>query len=87
MLTAVDHGGFLVSFLSPEHEDDTFSVTRDRANHMLGELLPTFLLVRVGLTLLHGQNRVEKEYTLLRPRCQITVDWAWTSEVHIFIVL
>ena len=76
-----------MSFLPPEHEDDAFRVSRDRANHMLGELLPAFLLVGVGLTLLHGQDRVEQEYTLLRPRCQITVDWARPSEVHIFIVL
>ena len=69
MLTAVDHGGFLMSFLPPEHEDDAFRVSRDRANHMLSELLPTFLLVGVGLTLLHSQNRVEEEYALLCPRC------------------
>ena len=76
-----------MSFFAPEHENDAFCVARNRSNHMLSELLPAFLLVRVGLTLLHGQDRVEQEYTLLRPRCQIAVDWARSSEVHIFIVL
>ena len=46
-------------FLPPEHEYDAFSVARDRADHMLGEVLPAFLLMRIGLTFAYGEDSVE----------------------------
>ena len=67
MLFLINQSSLVVGFLSPKHEDNTFSVPRYRPNHLLCEVFPAFLLVRVGSTLSHGKDGVEQEDTLLGP--------------------
>ena len=87
VLLAVNQACLLVGLFPPKHENDALCVPRDRSNHVFSELLPALLLVRVGLALLHCEDRVEKEDALLRPRAQVTVDRAGSSEVHIWVIL
>ena len=86
VLRAVNQACLLVGLFPPKHENDALSVPRDCANHIFCELLPALLLVRVGLALLHSEDRVEKEDALLCPRAQVTVHRTGSSEVHIRVV-
>ena len=47
-----------MSLASPEEEDHSFFALVDDRNHVVGELLPTLLLVRVRESLSHGQDGV-----------------------------
>lgn len=48
-----------MSFLAPEHEDDTLSVPRDRLDDRLSEVFPALLLVRVRGALAHCKDGVK----------------------------
>jgi hypothetical protein len=55
VLLRVDHLGFVVGLLAPEHEDHAAGLLVDGANHVVGKLLPALFLMAVALALLHSQ--------------------------------
>ena len=58
VLVLINKVGFLVGFLSPEHENHSICVPANRANHCLCEVFPALLLVRVTLAFLDGEDRI-----------------------------
>ena len=58
MLVFINKVGFLVGFLSPEHEYHSVSVPANRANHCLCKVFPALLLVRITLAFLDGEDRI-----------------------------
>lgn len=86
VLSLVNIHGFLMCFLAPKHKDNTFSVPRYRLNHMLCEVFPPFLLVRVGLSSPDCQDGIQKKHALGSPPGQVTVEGCGSGEVYICII-
>lgn len=59
VLALIDHRGLFMSLFAPEHEHNSIGLAVDSLQHVVGELLPSLLLVRVGHTLAHCQDAIE----------------------------
>ncbi len=69
----VDPFGFALGIAAPQQEDHPAVLGVDRAQHGVGELLPAFALVRVGLVRAHGQHGIQQQHPLLGPGDQAAV--------------
>lgn len=73
MFGLVDERLLLFGECTPQHEHQVALLRIEHANNLIGEQLPTALLVRVGLPCRDGQCAVEQQYALFRPLDQMTV--------------
>ena len=67
----------------PEDKGDGLGQPDERCDDPIGELLPSKVFVAVGLAPLHGENRVQKQHTLLRPVGQISVPAGRNSQIRL----
>ncbi len=56
---------------APEDEHDVVGLVADRADHLVGERLPSRALVRRGLPGAHGERGVEQQHALACPRLEV----------------
>ncbi len=70
MLAGIHNGAFSLRVISPQHEYQTFVLSTQVRDHSIGELLPAFALMRTSPAMLHTQNRIEQQNTLLGPACE-----------------
>ena len=73
VLLLVHHGRLLLGRGAPQQEHHPRQVLGDPADDCIRHLLPSPVLVRVGLTLPDRETGVEQENTLGRPPSQVTV--------------
>src|ERR1700685_124543 len=73
MFFGVDQLGFVLRVGTPEQENYVLALFVDGADNGVGEFLPAFARMRAGLGLLHGQRRIQQQYSLCRPPCQVAV--------------
>lgn len=62
----VDFGAFLLCVGAPQHKHGSVGVFVKPRNDSIGEHLPSFVLVRVGIVSSHCQNRIEQQDTCWR---------------------
>lgn len=79
MLRAVDEGFFRDRIGSPEDEYDPFPSLRYGAYRSIGEVFPSFSLVRCWFSLAYGQHSIQEEDTLLRPVGEIGMSSFYTE--------
>ncbi len=71
----------LLSFTSPQNEDDTCLLRVNHLNNAIGESLPAASLMRIGLMCPDRKNRVKHEYTLPSPGFEIAVIRDLTAKI------
>ncbi len=65
---------FIDSIIAPEDKDNPLSLFWEERYSAIGEGFPSFSLVRSGLSLPHGEYRIEEEDSLPCPITQIRLD-------------
>ena len=68
---SIYEGLFTASILAPEHEDHMRATLGDDLNHPVREDFPAFSSVGGGFMGFYGEDGIEKEDALLRPRGKI----------------
>ena len=74
-------GGLFLRLRAPEHKADRLRKLRDGGDDGVGEALPAEAPVAVGLAGLDGQDGVEQENALPRPRRQTAAGKRRQTEV------
>lgn len=69
VLLSIDHLRLVMRFFSPKHKNDSCGLSVDNFNHVVREILPSLLLMRVRDALADCKNRVQQEDALSRPGC------------------
>ncbi len=72
MFFCIDQCSFASCKISSQQKDHSLFVIRDRLNHCIGKTLSWDMLMWCWLSCSHGQDRIEKQYSLLGPRFQIS---------------
>jgi hypothetical protein len=76
-----------MSLLTPKQEDYSFLLQVNGLYHMVSELFPSLLLVRVRESFLHSQDSVKQEHSLFGPFSEITVERSRHFELDIRVVI
>lgn len=87
VLLGIDAACLVVSLAAPEEEYHSILLLVDHRDHMVRELLPAFLLVRVGDALADCQDSIEEQDPLSRPLGEVSVDGVRHLKVHLTIVV
>ncbi len=78
---AIDAGAFGLSVVAPKDEHDRRVFTIDAIDDSIGESFPTFAAMRIGASAADGQNGIEEQNALPRPRRQIAVRRNGTADI------
>src|SRR5450759_1162600 len=70
MTPGVDQFALRLRVTAPEQEHEAFALAVERVDAGVGETLPPFALMRASETTLDGQDGVEQQHALARPRNQ-----------------
>ena len=81
MMRLGDQLPLLLSFTSPQNEDDTCLLCVNQFDHAISESLPAASLMRIGLMCPDRKNRVKHEYTLPSPGFEIAVIRDLTAKI------
>ena len=65
--SGTNRAGLFVGLFAPEQEDNSFLSLVDNLDHMICELLPALLLVRVGDTFPYCEDCIKKKDSLASP--------------------
>ncbi len=81
MARCVDERFLAARRCPPQDEHNRVRLGIDRAQHLVGERLPTLALVRGGMRGPYRQRGVEQEHALARPALQVAVTWWRDADV------
>ena len=81
MVRLRDQPLLLLSFTSPQYEDNPRLLRGNQIDHAIGESLPASSLMRIGLVRSNRENRVEHKDPLSGPGFKIAVIRDLTSKV------
>ena len=73
LISFANKPAFFLRAATPQQKNDSVRLFINGSDDSVGEPFPTFALVRAGLALLHGQGRVQQQYSLSRPTRQIAM--------------
>ena len=69
VLLSIDHFRLVMRLFSPKNKNDSCGLSVDSFNHVVREIFPSLLLMRVRDALADRKNRVQQEDALSRPGC------------------
>ena len=81
VLAGVDQRCLLFSKASPEEKYQAFFFRREFADHGIGEIFPSFVLVTAGLFCAYCENCIEQQYSLFRPATKVPGFWIRDTQV------
>lgn len=82
---SVNHVALGASIAAPQHVNDVLTMSGQRLDGCIGEILPPQCGVAVGLMSPHGEGRVEQQHSLSRPAAQVTALGDGCAEVVVYL--